>query len=46
MKAVDERYGMIETAATPEQVRWVYDLWSHFYGWWVSCSGAEPTLTR
>lgn len=35
---------MIETAATPEQARRVYDLWSHFYGWWAPLFERRPQM--
>lgn len=35
---------MIEAAATPEQARRVYDLWSHFYGWWAPLFERRPQM--
>ncbi len=36
--------GIIEAAATPEQARRVYDLWSHFYGWWAPLFERRPQM--
>ncbi len=41
---MSERHAIIETAATPEQVRRVYDLWSHFYGWWAPLFERRPQM--
>ena len=38
---MNDRPTIIEAAATPEQARRVYDLWSHFYGWWAPLFEAE-----
>ncbi len=35
---------MIEAAATPQQARRVYDLWSHFYGWWAPLFERRPQM--
>ena len=40
-EAMNDRPTIIEAAATPEQARRVYDLWSHFYGWWAPLFEAE-----
>ena len=39
-----ERPAMIEAAATPDQARRVYDLWSHFYGWWAPLFERRPQM--
>lgn len=39
-----DRPAMIEAAATPEQARRVYDLWSHFYGWWAPLFERRPQM--
>jgi ubiquinone/menaquinone biosynthesis C-methylase UbiE len=41
---VEETQVIIETAATPEQARRVYDLWSHFYGWWAPLFERRPQM--
>src|SRR5512144_2422042 len=41
---VEARPDIIETAATPEQARRVYDLWSHFYGWWAPLFERRPQM--
>lgn len=41
---MDEKQPIIEAAATPEQARRVYDLWSHFYGWWAPLFERRPQM--
>ena len=41
---MDARPAIIEAAATPEQVRRVYDLWSHFYGWTAPLFERRPQM--
>src|SRR5512141_674626 len=41
---VEARPAIIEAAATPEQARRVYDLWSHFYGWWAPLFERRPQM--
>ena len=41
---MDARPAIIETAATPEQARRVYDLWSHFYGWTAPLFERRPQM--
>jgi len=38
------RPAIIEAAATPQQARRVYDLWSHFYGWWAPLFERRPQM--
>ena len=41
---MDGRPAIIEAAATPQQARRVYDLWSHFYGWWAPLFERRPQM--
>ena len=43
-EAMNDRPTIIEAAATPEQARRVYDLWSHFYGWWAPLFERRPQM--